>query len=331
MSSDENQSAIIDGQQRLTSLTLLLIYLNNLQKNKINRVAIDNLIFSERYGKKSFNIHVDEREKCLDALYTDNIANFNFSNESESVRTIFDRYQDITDIFPDDLKDKALPFFIEWLILNVDLVEILAYTEQDAHKIFVSMNDRGLSLTPTEMLKGFLLSEIKSDKNRSEANEIWKKQILELTAIDAKEDDDFFKNWLRAQYAESIRETKRGAVNEDFDIIGTTFHKWVRENAKKIQMENTTDFERFVMVDFPKYVNIYKLLKNILMSLIRNTNAYFTTQNETLRYNTKSFYPLSRQVMMRKSLSKKFRLLADILTNISLVEVLILRCSDIIL
>ncbi len=290
LSSDENQSAIIDGQQRLTSLTLLLIYLNNLQKNKINRVAIDNLIFSERYGKKSFNIHVDEREKCLDALYTDNIANFNFSNESESVRTIFDRYQDITDIFPDDLKDKALPFFIEWLILNVDLVEILAYTEQDAHKIFVSMNDRGLSLTPTEMLKGFLLSEIKSDKNRSEANEIWKKQILELTAIDAKEDDDFFKNWLRAQYAESIRETKRGAVNEDFDIIGTTFHKWVRENAKKIQMENTTDFERFVMVDFPKYVNIYKLLKKY--------SDEFDPEYECLFYNAERNFTLQYQVIL---------------------------------
>ena len=152
---------------------------------------------------------MDEREKCLNALYTDNATGFNSSNEPESVRTIFDRYQDIAEMFPEDLRDKALPFFIDWLIYNVDLVEISAYTEQDAHKIFVSMNDRGLSLTPTEMLKGFLLSEIKSDKNRSEANEIWKRQILELTAIDAKEDDDFFKNWLRAQYADTIRATHK--------------------------------------------------------------------------------------------------------------------------
>src|SRR3990167_4352435 len=72
-SSGENQAAIIDGQQRLTSLTLLLIYLNNLQKNKPteNKIAIDHLIFSNKYGVRSFNIHVDEREKCLNALYTD--------------------------------------------------------------------------------------------------------------------------------------------------------------------------------------------------------------------------------------------------------------------
>ena len=291
-SSGENQAAIIDGQQRLTSLTLLLIYLNNLQKNKLpeNKVAIDHLIFSDRHGVRSFNIHVDEREKCLNALYTDNATSFNSSNEPESVRNIFDRYQDIVEMFPEDLRDNALPFFIDWLIYNVDLVEISAYTEQDAHKIFVSMNDRGLSLTPTEMLKGFLLSEIKSDKNRGEANEIWKKQILELTAIDAKEDDDFFKNWLRAQYANSIRETKRGAVNEDFDIIGTTFHKWVRENAKKIELADTTDYERFVMVYLPKYVAIYKLLKKYSLE--------FSADFECVFYNAERNFTLQYQVIL---------------------------------
>lgn len=287
-SSGENQAAIIDGQQRLTSLTLLLIYLNNLQKNKIseNKVAIDHLIFSDRHGVRSFNIHVDEREKCLNALYTDNFANLNFSNKPESVKTIFDRYQDITEMFPEDLQDSALPFFIDWLIYNVDLVEISAYTEQDAHKIFVSMNDRGLSLTPTEMLKGFLLSEIKSDKNRSEANEIWKKQILELTAIDTKEDDDFFKNWLRAQYANSIRETKKGATNEDFDIIGTTFHKWVRENTKEMNLVDTMDYEKFVMVYLPKYTAIYKLLKKYSKEFLSDFECVFynADRNFTLQY-----------------------------------------------
>jgi len=287
-SSGEKQTAIIDGQQRLTSLTLLLIYLNNLQKNKAaeNKVAIDHLIFSDRHGVRSFNIYVDEREKCLNALYTDNFTNFNTFNELDSVKTIFDRYQDIAEIFPEDLRDSALPFFIDWLIYNVDLVEISAYTEQDAHKIFVSMNDRGLSLTPTEMLKGFLLSEIKSDKNRSEANDIWKKQILELTAIEAKEDDDFFKNWLRAQYANTIRETKRGAVNEDFDIIGTTFHKWVRENTKEMALLDTRDYEKFVMVYLPKYTTIYKSLKKYSLEFLPDFECVFynAERNFTLQY-----------------------------------------------
>ena len=64
ISSRNGQKFIIDGQQRLTSLTLLLIYLYNLQRGRAEneRVDVDKLIYSEKYGKKSFLslIHISE-------------------------------------------------------------------------------------------------------------------------------------------------------------------------------------------------------------------------------------------------------------------------------
>jgi uncharacterized protein with ParB-like and HNH nuclease domain len=98
----------------------------------------------------------------------------------ESIRNIVGRYNDIESIVKDLLIDSSLPTFKDWLLDNVDFIKIVAQTEQDAHKIFVSMNDRGLSLTPTEMLKGFLLSKIDNDKTREQANELWKSRILQL-------------------------------------------------------------------------------------------------------------------------------------------------------
>ena len=53
-----------------------------------------------------------------------------------------------------ELAEHALPYFIDWLIENVHLVEITAFSDEDAYTIFETMNDRGFSLTPTEMLKG---------------------------------------------------------------------------------------------------------------------------------------------------------------------------------
>ena len=38
------------------------------------------------------------------------------------------------------------------------------------------MNDRGLRLTPTEMLKGYLLSMINDDAIRNKANDLWKEK-----------------------------------------------------------------------------------------------------------------------------------------------------------
>jgi hypothetical protein len=287
LTSNDGEQAIIDGQQRLTSLTLLLIYLNNLQVDNSEKVTIDQLIFSEQYGKKSFNIQVNEREACMDALYKR--ETFSPLNQNESVVNIFNRHTDIADVFPEEIKGAALPFFIDWLINKVFLVEITATTEQDAHKIFVSMNDRGLSLTPTEMLKGYLLSEIKDDAARNQSNELWKKKILEIKNInpDSKEEDaDFIKTWLRAQYAETIRDTKRGAIPEDFDLIGTEFHKWVRENAKQMKLEKSKDYETFILKEFNLFADLYISLKSYSTEFNGEFSFVFfnADRNFTLQY-----------------------------------------------
>ena len=69
------------------------------------------------------------------------------------------RYDDIEKYFPDEIKGDSLPYFIDWLKYNVVFVEIVAYSDDNAYTIFETMNDRGLNLTPTEMLKGFILSK----------------------------------------------------------------------------------------------------------------------------------------------------------------------------
>src|SRR4029079_6757683 len=71
VSDKDGQKFIIDGQQRLTTLTLLLIFLHNLQKNRSDQVKISELIFSERFSHRSFNIDVEERSPCMEALFTE--------------------------------------------------------------------------------------------------------------------------------------------------------------------------------------------------------------------------------------------------------------------
>ena len=286
-----NDNAIIDGQQRLSSLTLLLIYLNNLQKQQTSlpKVNIDNLIYSEMYGQKTFCINVTEREVCLASLFE--TGDYDITNEqSESVINLYNRYKDIERIFPDELKGSSLPVFIEWLIDNVSLVEIRADSEQDAHKVFVTMNDRGLRLTPTEMLKGYLLSEIDDNTIRNKANDLWKNKIVQLKEIEKDGDADFIKNWLRAQYAETIREGKKDAENKDFDIIGTTFHKWVRENKSVMGLNSSADFEKFILKNFRMYADIYIRLKDY--------SRKFNKDYEHVFYNADRGFTLQYQIIL---------------------------------
>ena len=216
---------IVDGQQRLTSLTLLLTYLDGLQKDRLaeQRVEIVNLVYSTQYGSKSFNLDVQERNACLQALISGESPDP--TEEPPSVQNLINRYNDIIDIFPEDLRGDALPYFLDWLTENVMLVEITAFSDDDAYTIFETMNDRGLSLTPTDMLKGYLLANITDDNSRAQAGDAWKHQMAKLLDLGKDEDADCVKAWLRSQYADKIRERKAGAKPEDFDKLGTEFHR----------------------------------------------------------------------------------------------------------
>lgn len=283
------ENAIIDGQQRFSSLTLLLMYLNNrLRSLGQNYRMIEQMIFSEAYGTKSFNINVEDRADCMNAIFND--QPFDTTNVGESVKNLYGRYTDIIDVFPnDDITDNMLLHFCDWLAEKVFFIEIVATTEQDAHKVFVTMNDRGLSLTSTEMLKGYLLSEIKDDSKREKLNNIWKDKVLSLKKDDDKGDETFIKAWLRAQYAETIRETKAGAVNQDFDIIGGSFHKWVRDERDKLGLSTTDDFELFIM-KFSKFADVYRK--------IREAENTFAEETKYIYYNAQVNFTLQPQLLL---------------------------------
>ena len=62
---------------------------------------------------------------------------------------IWARYQDIEQLFPQELKDRKLSFFTDWVLERVAVVEIATSDQEMALEIFETMNDRGLRLSTT--------------------------------------------------------------------------------------------------------------------------------------------------------------------------------------
>ncbi len=282
------ENIIVDGQQRLISLTLLLIHLNRLQENldKFHQIAIESFIISKKFGKRTPNIQIEDRIDCLRALHEREIIN----PEGESAKNILNRFDDIEQNFPSEIGEKSLPYFIEWLLNNVQFVQITTYSSEDAYRIFETINDRGLSLTPADMLKGYLLTKIKDDSVREQVNDIWKKQIVLLRSIDGDEYPYFFKSWLRAKYAKSTRTRKKGSTNKDYEHIGTIFHKWVRENSSKIGLSKSSDFRDFIKKKLVFFVNQYVL--------IRNAADVFNPEFEHIYYNSLNNFTLQYPLIL---------------------------------
>jgi uncharacterized protein with ParB-like and HNH nuclease domain len=264
---DGAEFSIVDGQQRLTSFTLLLIYLNEMYKDVYGHPdKLKGYIFSEYYGTETYNLNIPDRIPALDSLFKklplDETINLN-----ESCDNIINRFDDIVELFPIRLlHNDVFPLFLNWLTDNLVFIEILTQTSESAYTIFETMNDRGLKLTQSELLKSYLLSNVRDDLRIKNLDLEWKKKIVALNKYATDDEENFFMAWLRAKYAVTIRLTEKGAVNEDFEKIGTRYSNWVQENSEThlhLDKRDSDSYYYFVHSDFQFYSDIYIRLTDL--------------------------------------------------------------------
>lgn len=318
----QDVKSIIDGQQRLTSMSLLLIALNNLHKkypdSGIGFQDVSSLIYSSRMNKLSFNINVEEWNSCLNTLY--NGQKYNSSSSVESVKNICLRYDDLLELLEEYFSGDGdkISLFACWLVYKTIFIKITTPSEQDAHKVFVSMNDRGLSLNTSEMLKGYLLSEIKDDVERNKANDIWKDTVLKLKQSSGDEldgsfnteDVNFLSTWIRAKYAQKIREGKKDAKDQDYEIIGREFHEWVRQHHSKIGLIKSDDFKNYITVEFKFYAEIYLRLKKYSNVYTTGFEEVFYNADKDLNYQYMFIISALNSCDSEEIINKKIKLVA---------------------
>lgn len=263
---DSKGLSIVDGQQRLTSLTLLIVYLLHEEK-KLN--LIENLchvyeayLYVRRGGRVSLIIDVQSRKDVMEHLIKAGESSFGFDGidtNDESVANILERYDDICMLFPDDLKNPSIfPLFVEWLVNNVVLVEIKTFTVDNAYLIFETMNDRGLSLNPSEIIKAYLMSKIEDEEMAEECNAFWKERMAEVKTCAGDEGDmSFFRAWLRAKYAVTKKNKTSGSSMEDYEMIGNQFHSWMKNHLNVLKLSTAKDYYFFIKSDFEFYTRLY--------------------------------------------------------------------------
>ncbi|WP_305875146.1 DUF262 and DUF1524 domain-containing protein [Helicobacter pylori] len=190
-----NPLLIIDGQQRLTTITLLLIALRNHSSDEVKRKEIESyLINSNKDGDKKFRLILSESDK--DTLLS--LIDENKRKPSEPSLKIVENFK----------------LFEKWIRKNTDKLEtifkgleklmivwIASKKEEDPQLIFESMNSKGIELTQTDLIRNYIVMETEVKKQEDFYNQYWR-----AMEEDFKQNETLFNQFVRHYLTIKTRE-----------------------------------------------------------------------------------------------------------------------------
>lgn len=243
---DEPRSLVVDGQQRLTTLTILISAITDLLKKDTGRHFEKYLKQEADISKElpeSSRLKIRSKDQNFFERYIvshsfNNLENIKVDNGPESIINI-----KINALFiKERLKSiygtgKKLLNFARFIIKNCYLVVVSTIDEDSAFRIFSVLNSRGLDLLPTDILKAEIIGKIAPEKQEQYTN-IWEEKEAEL---------------------------KRERFAELFYYIRTAYlknkmQKSLREEFKKI-MKKEKSSEKLIDNVIVPYANAFKIIK----------------------------------------------------------------------
>lgn len=253
---------IIDGQQRVTTMHILLKALHDYAKKSNNEASLEE-IEDYLYNKNSDN----EYKLKLKPIKSDNVIYTKIMNgdmEDNLNSNVSRNYKYLHNEIGITLNSGFSIKDILRGIRNLEVVEIiLDKTSDDAQEIFESINSTGLDLSIADLIRNFLLMV---DENQSELYENYWLPIENL--LNSSNLHDFFTDYLTYKLNDPIRNKNTYTKFKEFFIK--------RGYTSKSMLEELTElselYANFIGIKSYKDNEINSLLNEI--RILKNTTLY---------------------------------------------------------
>jgi len=267
-----NELTIIDGQQRLTTLTLIWIAIYKLAQ-KLERADL----VDEVYESYIVNKRDAEKLKLRPTENNDGALRHVISPTSDEEFGEFSRVIDNFDYFSSEITEENLEVVLQGLD-KLMFVEIsLERGKDDPQRIFESLNSTGLDLSQADLIRNYILMGLEPDKQKEIYAKYWKSI------------ESFAKN----------ESTKENYVSDFIRDFLTLKNKTI-PNKNKVYKEfkaayKFNDEEKFVPVlkELKEYANYYNHLINTKNESDRDIRKYLDNIN---KLEIKVAYPFLLQV-----------------------------------
>ncbi|WJI96422.1 DUF262 and DUF1524 domain-containing protein [Helicobacter pylori] len=197
----DNALLIIDGQQRLTTITLLLIALRNHLSDEVKRKEIEDhyLINSDKDGDKKFRLILSEsdRDTLLSLIDKDRRKPGEPSSKIVENFKLFEKW-----VSQNTNKLETIFKGLDKLMI----VEIaLEKGKDDSQLIFESMNSKGMELAQTDLIRNYIVMETEVEKQEGFYNKYWR-AMEEDFKQNEKQDKKLFDRFVRHYLTIKTRE-----------------------------------------------------------------------------------------------------------------------------
>ena len=256
INNENNHTYLVDGQQRLSTLLLILIALYHLSKDRGQfKERIKQLLLVD--GKDNmFSIDHGESNQILKAIYLHSLGASEPEIGGITSKTLRNNYI----IIYEKLRQKMggnldkLDTFVIFFIKKIILINLKINNTKDVPMVFEVINDRGEALKPHEVLKGKLLAKIDKKEVLEENgyNEQWKK-ITNNLLNRGKDVDLFFEHLLTARYSESQEDRDKYFARDKYH---RGIYQFMLENKKDL-FSDERKIKKFLDKDLQYYAQLY--------------------------------------------------------------------------
>ena len=250
--------SVVDGQQRITTLMIMLNVLlktfPNLDKNPdddemeiVDDEILKLLIYYNGGNKRKFVLQTRkeydsmfQREVIMkeDFKKVEDISKSDLKKENPEFkfRNTANFFYDKFTEYSDKYGEKELANFVRYILYHVYIIRILCFSEPFALKLFLILNDRGKDLTSSDIIKTYILDKYNDDDE--DGKEVFENNWHSLEETCSKNDikmDEFlmFFNYYK------LESFPRKQITDDFyDIL--------KNNNASDLVQELSDFEKGV-------------------------------------------------------------------------------------